>query len=147
MEQIYHEFDKMRLLIFNLRMEIDICKSFYYDYMIFLNAISHRPEFAPLHELATTRRLPVRVADGRQNADGSWHSDTFLLLTKVKYAMITLFEYAPRVYQYIIALWRETDALVRGLENYRGTFYFYLQHSIVSSLPICLPVASAGHLT
>ena len=131
MEEIHKEFNSLRLLIFNISVEINICRAFYYDYMIFLNNIANKLEFAPLYRLATRQKLPFLVSDGTL-IDGTWHSETYLLLTKVKQTIINIFEYASRLYDYICVLWREADLLNKGLENYRATFNFLIQNTYTS---------------
>lgn len=127
MDTIRHDFNRLRFLIYNLKTEINICTSYYREYIIFLHNISIKPEFSRLYHLVQRKKFPIRVSDARQTPDGRWISDTQESVKLIKKFLIDLYNYGPRLYNYICLLYQETQSLITGLEEYRQRFHYCLE--------------------
>ena len=120
METIIRDFNQLRYLIYNLKTEINICISYYREYIIFLRNISIKPEFAFLYELGKDdKKIPIRVSDARLTPEGHWRSKTGDTVALVKRFLRELYNYRLRLRNYIYLLYRETLSLITGIDEYR----------------------------
>ena len=123
MERLHTKFNSLRYLVYNLQQEINLCKTYYRDYMLFMHNFSQEHKFRLLYALATTKeKIPVYVRDAQKGPDGGVHSDTLDGMMLTRRFVLGLLQFGPRLHRYIIDLWQQTNSLVDGLKSFSDIF-------------------------
>ena len=121
MEQLYESFDQLRLLIRNLQTEIITSIRFRKEFGAFLSNLAERHPFE--YSLATTRqKRPLYFEDAKRLEDGRVVSETYECLLVVRNLISSLNNYTYILDDYILALVRINNSLVRGMELFRDSY-------------------------